>query len=130
MQKTGQFLFLFERELDDYLGLKVLLPHLLSALSPMIFPIYCHMCPIHVLLKFIHTLYQIFFKVLSIVPMCPHILPHSVTFYHIFLAQSLALLAYTGEPMTNLHQFDLGSVQNLQKSKYLPQSFGLWTLPG
>jgi hypothetical protein len=129
MQKTGQFLFLFERELDDYLGVKVLLPHLLSALSPMMFPIYCHMCPLHALLKFIH-IKQIFFKVLSIVPMCPHILPHSITFYHIFLAQSLSLLAYTGGPMKNLHQFNLGSVQNLQKSKDLLQSFGLWTLPG
>jgi len=129
MQKTGQFLFLFERELDDYSGVKVLLPHLLSALSPMMFPIYCHMCPIHALLKFIH-IKQIFFKVLSIVPMCPHILPHSITFYHIFLVQSLSLLAYTGGPMKNLHQFNLGSVQNLQKSKDLLQSFGLWTLPG
>jgi hypothetical protein len=34
MQKTGQFLFLFERELDDYLGVKCFTPPLVVSTVP------------------------------------------------------------------------------------------------
>jgi hypothetical protein len=127
MQKTGQLLFLFERDLDDYLGLKVLLPYLLSALSPMMFPTYCHMCPIHVLLQFIHTLYQILFKVLSIVPMCPHILPHSITFYHIFLAlksRSLSLHRWANEKSASIPSWECPKSAKNQNICFKALDFG------